>query len=315
MSKRVFIAGHTGMVGRALQRLLSKEKNIETLIHSKRLDYTQETTPTFILENYQPDTVVLCAAKVGGIHANNTQRADFIYENLAIQLNWIRAAHLFKLKKFILLGSSCIYPRDTKQPMPESAILTGPYEPTNQPYAIAKTAGIELCKAYYEQYGHNFYAIMPPNQYGPFDNFKEGESHAVAALLRKVYEVEDGGTLDVWGSGTPKREFMHVDDLAKAILFCLEHVDAKHCENEGFLNAGTGEECSILELTHRLVDISDKTVSIKFDSSKPDGMPRKIMDSSKLHKLGWNASITIKDGLKDTWDWLQNHWDHQDIRK
>jgi GDP-L-fucose synthase len=302
---RVFIAGHTGMVGRALHRALDASPDMTAIIHPERLDYTQQTVPHELLERYQPDAVVLCAAKVGGIHANNTQRADFIEQNLSIQLNWIQAAHQHQLKKFILLGSSCIYPRDTQQPIPESALLTGSCEPTNQPYAIAKIAGIELCNAFHHQYQDNFFAIMPPNQYGPFDNFTVGESHVVAALLRKVYEAADGDTITVWGSGTPLREFMHVDDLAAAIHFCLDKVNAKDCQPHGFFNAGTGDECSIHDLATAIIAVSGKNLSIKFDPTMPDGMPRKLMDSSLLHAQGWQSSIDLHTGLNCTWKWMK----------
>ena len=312
---KVFVAGHTGMVGRAVLRRLHQSSSLEPLQSDERIDYTLPNSAERVLQKYQPDAVVLCAAKVGGIHANNTYRADFIRENLAIQLNWIEAAHKYGLKKFILLGSSCIYPRDALQPMIEESLLTGSYEPTNQPYALAKTAGIELCNAYHHQYGDNFYSLMPPNQYGPYDNFRVGESHVVASLLRKAYEAVDGSVIELWGTGSPKREFMHVDDLADAITFCLKRVDVSDCEPNGFLNVGTREECTIRQLAELIVETSGKRLTLTFDPAMPDGPPRKVMDSTRLKQLGWQHRISLDEGIRSTWRWLEPNWQQPTVRK
>lgn len=311
----VFVAGHTGMVGRAVLRSLHSSPNLEPLQEDQRVDYTTLNAAERVLQKHQPDAVVLCAAKVGGIHANNTRRADFIRDNLAIQLNWIQAAHKYNLNKFILLGSSCIYPREALQPIIEESLLTGPFEPTNRPYALAKTAGIELCNAYNHQYGDNFYSLMPPNQYGPFDNFKVGESHAVASLFRKVHEAKDGGVIELWGTGSPKREFMHVDDLASSIAFCLKTINAQDCEPNGFLNAGTQEECNIRQLAELIIEVSGKRLTLSLDPAMPDGPPRKVMDSSRLNQLGWQHRISLDEGIRSTWRWIETNWDQPTTRK
>ncbi len=311
----VFVAGHTGMVGRAVLRRLHNSPSSQSLQEDQRVDYTTLNAAERMLQKRQPDADVLCAAKVGGIHANNTQRADFIRDNLSIQLNWIEAAHKFGLKKFILLGSSCIYPREALQPIIEESLLTGPFEPTNQPYALAKTAGIELCNAYRHQYGDNFYSLMPPNQYGPFDNFRIGDSHAVASLLRKVYEAKDGDAIELWGTGSPKREFMHVDDLADAIAFCLESVDAGDCDPNGFLNVGTKEECSIRQLAELIIEVSGKRLTLSLDPAMPDGPPRKVMDASRLNQLGWQHRISLNEGVRSVWRWIETNWRQPTTRK
>lgn len=312
--RKVFVAGHNGMVGRAVIRRLQLDDSCAVVLPDERSDYRALHNVVRDIQRAKPDVVVLCAAKVGGIHANNTQRADFIRDNLLIELNWIEAARQFGIEKLILLGSSCIYPRNAPQPMAEESLLTGTFEPTNQPYAIAKVAGIELCDSYHRQHGCNFFALMPPNQYGPFDNFREGESHAVAAFLRRAYEASDTDTAELWGSGSPKREFMHVDNLADAVRFAIENVNATDCTN-GFLNVGTGEECTIRQLWELVVKISGKTIATTYDTSKPDGAPRKLMDSSRINQLGWRHSIQLEDGLQSTWQWMKDNWNDQTVRR
>lgn len=300
---KVFIAGHTGMVGRALHRRLKQSSSVSPLTSARRVDYTDKKEVDSVLQAYSPDAVVVCAAKVGGIQANMNQRADFIYQNLAIQMNWVEAARDCGLKKLILLSSSCVYPRDTAQPMKETQMLTGPFEPTNRPYAMAKAAGAEMCDAYFEQYGCNFYSIVPPNLYGPFDNFRIGESHVVAALIRKIANARYNGTIEVMGTGTPKREVMHVDDAAEAIEFCLKNVNAEHTVN-GIVNAGPGIEVSIKKLAETIASISGKPLSAKLVDG-PDGMPRKVMSSEQLRLMGWaGASTNLRDGLRMTYNWF-----------
>ena len=315
--QRCFVAGHNGMVGRAVIRRLQMEYGYEAVYPRERTDYRAMANVARDLQIAKPDVVVLCAAKVGGISANNTQRADFIRDNLLIQLNWVEAARQFGVRKLILLGSSCIYPRNALQPMIEESLLTGTFEPTNQPYAIAKVAGIELCSSYHRQHGCNFFALMPPNQYGPFDNFREGESHAVASFLRRAYEARGhGDVVQLWGSGSPKRELMHVDDLADAVMFAIERVNATDCvDTGGFLNVGTGEERTIRQLWELIVHISDKAIVTTFDPAKPDGPPRKVMDSSRFKKLGWHHAIQLEEGLRSTWQWMTANWEAPTVRR
>lgn len=314
--KRVLIAGHTGLVGSAvMRRLATQDAGMVPVAPITRIDYRDPVMTQQAVSEIAPDAIVVCAGRVGGIADNIHHPADYVFDNAMIQMNLIKAAHASNVKKLIALGSSCIYPRECEQPMKEGQFLTGAYEPTNRAYAVAKTLGIELCRSYRQQYLNNFYALMPPNLYGPHDNFRPEQSHVVAALLRKVYESKDGDTIEVWGDGTPRREFMHVDDLASAIEFCLLNVDAWHCEPDGFMNAGSNEDMSIAELAQTLIDISGKDVMAVFDSDKPLGMPRKMMDSSKIHSLGWHSEISIRYGLASTMEWMEEHWHENFVRK
>jgi len=301
---RIYIAGHRGMVGSAIIRALTKEgfTNLVTRTSSD-LDLRQQASVLEFFKQEKPDFVFLAAAKVGGIQANNTYRAEFLYDNLMIAVNIIDAAHKHNVKKLLFLGSSCIYPKMAEQPMKESALLTGPLEHTNEPYAIAKIAGIKLCQEYRNQYNCNFISAMPTNLYGPNDNYDLNNSHVLPALIRKFHEakLENKPTVEVWGSGSPKREFLHVDDLAEACLFLMDNYEGLE-----HVNLGSGEEVSILELAQLI----KKTVGYKgelvFDSSKPDGTPRKLMDVSKLKTLGWKYSIDLEPGIKSVYDLYVN---------
>ena len=293
---KVYIAGHRGMVGSAVYRHL-KQKGFSHIIGktSSELDLRNQQAVFDFFAAEKPDYVVLAAAKVGGILANNEYKADFIYDNLAIQNNIIGASHKHKVKKLLFLGSSCIYPKLASQPLKEEYLLTGLLEPTNEPYAIAKIAGIKMCDAYREQYNCNFISVMPTNLYGPNDNYDLHSSHVLPALLRKFHEAKINGeeAVTIWGTGEPKREFLHADDLADACWFLMENFD-----EPGFLNIGVGEDISIKELALLIKDITGYTGEIRHDLSKPDGTPRKLMDVSKLHELGWKARIGLEDGIK-----------------
>lgn len=296
---RIYVAGHRGMVGSAIVRKLRKEGYANILTSgSADLDLRnqQQTHDYFAATNI--DYVFVAAAKVGGIHANNTYRADFLYDNLMIESNIIHAAYLNKVKKLLFLGSSCIYPKLAPQPLKEAYLLTGLLESTNEPYAIAKIAGIKLCDAYRDQYGCNFISAMPTNLYGPNDNYDLNNSHVLPALLRKFHMARENGdkSVEVWGSGTPRREFLHVDDLAEACYFLMLH------NNEpGFVNIGTGEDLSIKELAEMIREIVGFEGEIKFDSSKPDGTPRKLMDVSKIHEMGWHHEILLREGISEVY--------------
>jgi GDP-L-fucose synthase len=293
---KIYIAGHRGMVGSAILRRLQKEGyNNFVLRNSSELDLRNQQAVTDFFANEKPDYVFLAAAKVGGIIANNTYRADFIYENLAVQNNVIHHSYLNGVKKLLFLGSSCIYPKLAPQPLKEEYLLTGPLEHTNEPYAIAKIAGIKMCDAYRDQYGCNFISVMPTNLYGPNDNYDLNNSHVLPGLLRKFHEAREANAneITVWGSGTPRREFLHVDDLADACFFLMQTYD-----QPGLINIGVGEDLSIKELAELIREITGFKGVIKFDTSKPDGTPRKLMDVTKLHNLGWAASISLSDGVK-----------------
>jgi GDP-L-fucose synthase len=297
---KIYIAGHRGMVGSAIYRKLENEgySNIITR-SSKELDLTRQADVEAFFEAEKPDYVFLAAAKVGGIVANNTYRADFIHTNLQIQNNVIHSAYLNKVKKLMFLGSSCIYPKLADQPLKEDYLLTGLLEPTNEPYAIAKIAGIKMCEAYRDQYGCNFISVMPTNLYGPNDNYDLKNSHVLPALIRKFHEAKINASknVEIWGSGSPKREFLHVDDLAEACVFLMNNYDESL-----FLNVGTGEDLSIKELAHLIKDIVGFNGELVFDSSKPDGTPRKLMDVSRLHALGWKHKIELKDGIQRVYE-------------
>ena len=303
---KIYIAGHRGMAGSAIHRKLSKEGFSNFILRtSQELDLRNQTAVNTFFASEKPEYVFLAAAKVGGIVANNTYRADFIYENIMIQSNIIHAAYLHGVKKLMFLGSSCIYPKLATQPLKEDSLLTGLLEPTNQPYAIAKIAGIEMCDAYRAQYGCNFISVMPTNLYGPNDNYDLQKSHVLPALLRKCIEAKNMGAeeLIVWGSGTPKREFMHVDDLASACYFLMQHY-----HQQGLVNIGVGEDVTIKELAELIKEIVGFKGALVFDTSKPDGTPRKLMDVEKLHSLGWNATISLREGIMNVFEEVKNRF-------
>ena len=305
--KRIFVAGHTGMVGSAIVRLLNNI-NCEILtVSSQEIDLKQSSKVDKWFDEHRPDAVFLAAAKVGGILANSSYPADFLIDNLSIQNSVITNAFKYKVKKLMFLGSSCIYPRNAKQPIKESSLLTGILEPTNEAYAIAKIAGIKLCQFYRKQYGVDYVSVMPTNLYGPGDNFHPKNSHVVAALISKFYEAVKLNKEEViiWGTGKPLREFMHVDDLAEGLIFLMEN----YSEYE-HVNIGTGKEISITEFAKIIKNISGWKGKIKFDDSYPDGMPRKVMDINKISKLGWCSKVELKVGLKQAYKWFIDNYDH-----
>ncbi len=302
--KRVYVAGHSGMVGSAIMRRLARE-NCQLLTAPRaELDLLRQDQTDAWFARQRPELVFMAAAKVGGIHANDTQPAEFLHDNLAIATNVIQAAHRSGVAKLLFLGSSCIYPKEAVQPIGEDALLTGPLEPTNQWYAIAKIAGIKLCQAYRRQYGSNFIAAQPTNIYGPSDNFDLLTSHVLPALLRKAHEAKQRGdnSLGVWGSGRPRREFLHVDDLADACVFLMQHYDEAE-----IVNVGTGEDIAIAELARLIGEIAGFKGQLQFDASKPDGTMRKRLDVTKLSGLGWQANIGLKDGIAATYRWYLEH--------
>ncbi|MBS3649439.1 GDP-L-fucose synthase [Pseudaminobacter sp. 19-2017] len=300
-NKRVFVAGHRGMVGSAVVRRLETE-NCEILVVSRdELDLRDQAGVRRWLADRRPDAVVLAAAKVGGILANDTYPANFLYDNLVIETNVIEGAFRSEVEKLIFLGSSCIYPKLAPQPIPEEALLTGELEPTNEWYAIAKIAGLKLCQAYRRQHGVDYISAMPTNLYGPGDNYDLQKSHVVPALLRKAHEAKNAGEkhLTIWGSGKPRREFLHVDDAADAIVHLL-----KSYSGDGHVNVGSGEDISILELATLVASVVGFEGEIRNDPSKPDGTPRKLMDVSRLFKMGWHPKIALPTGLKDAYRWF-----------
>ena len=299
LQAKIYVAGHRGMVGSAIIRLLEARgyNNIVTRT-SAQLDLRNQAQVQAFFAEEKPDYVFLAAAKVGGIHANNVYRGQFIYENLMIQNNVIHEAHVHGVKKLMFLGSSCIYPKMAPQPLKEEYLLTGVLEPTNEPYAIAKIAGIKMCEAYCSQYGSDFISVMPTNLYGPNDNYDLNNSHVLPALLRKFHTavVEGASTVTCWGSGSPMREFLHVDDLAEACLFLMENYS-----DGSLVNIGTGTDVTIKELAELMAEVTGFTGEIVWDSSKPDGTPRKLMDVSKLAGLGWTAKIPLKEGVESVY--------------
>ncbi len=293
---KIYVAGHRGMVGSAIVRQLQAAgyRNVVTRT-SRELDLTQQQQVSDFLADEKPEYIFMAAAKVGGIHANNTYRADFIYQNLMIEANVVHAAWQAGVSRMLFLGSSCIYPRDCPQPIREEYLLTGPLEQTNEPYAIAKIAGVKLCESYNRQYGTSYVSAMPTNLYGPNDNYDLANSHVLPALIRKAHEAKLRGesTYTVWGSGQPMREFLYVDDMANACLFLMEQDTIK----DGLFNVGTGTDVTIRELAETVMDVVGFQGEIVFDASKPDGTPRKLLDVSRLQQLGWTAKISLREGI------------------
>jgi len=312
----VFVAGHRGMAGAAIVRRLQAlgYTNLVTAVRSE-LELTDQAAVRRFFTERKISQVVLAAARVGGIHANNTYPADFLTENLLLEVNVIQAAHQAGVERLLFLGSSCIYPRLAEQPMREEALLTGTLEPTNEPYAIAKIAGIKLCESYNRQHGRDYRSVMPTNLYGPGDNYHAENSHVIPALLRRFHEAVTTQATEVviWGSGTPKREFLHVDDMAAASVHVLElpvEVYRAHTQTMcSHINVGTGIDCTIRELAETVARVTGFTGQLVWDASKPDGAPRKLLEVSRLRQLGWQASITLEDGLRDAYGWYLAHLD------
>jgi GDP-L-fucose synthase len=301
-SSRVFVAGHRGLVGSAIVRKLRTNTGAELLLASRdSLDLRDQAAVDRWFEANRPDEVYLVAGTVGGILANSTRPAEFIYDNLMIHATVVHAAWRTGVKKLLYLGSSCIYPREAAQPMSEEALLTGPLEPTNEPYAVAKIAGIKLCQAYRRQYGCDFISAMPTNLYGPGDNFDLASSHVLPAMIRKFHEAMVAGdsSVTIWGTGSPRREFLHVDDLAEACVFLM-----RNYSGDEHVNVGTGEDLSIRELAETVRDVVAPGMRIELDPSKPDGMPRKLLDVSRIHALGWRHRIGLREGIASTYGWF-----------
>jgi len=305
---KIYIAGHTGMVGSAIHRRLQKEGFSNFVLYTiEERDLTNQQVVKELFEKEKPDYVILAAAKVGGIHANNIYRADFIYQNLMIENNIIHQSYLAGVKKLLFLGSSCIYPKEAPQPLKEEYLLSGCLEYTNEPYAIAKIAGIKLCEAYRDQYGCNFISVMPTNLYGPNDNYDLNNSHVLPALIRKFHEAkkQKAPFVEVWGTGTPMREFLHVEDLADACYFLMMNYNEK-----GIVNIGCGEDISIKDLAILVKEIIGYAGEIRFDSSKPDGTPRKLLDISRIHSLGWKPKIPLREGITRVYQEVSMNWNN-----
>lgn len=324
MSQKIYVAGHNGMVGSAILRRLQARAQageaLELITRSHReLDLLDQAAVREFMQAERPDVVILAAAKVGGIHANNTFPAEFIYQNLMIECNVIHQAFEAGVKKLLQLGSSCIYPRAVAQPMREDALLTGVLEPTNEPYAVAKIAGIKLCESYNRQYGVDYRSVMPTNLYGPGDNFHPENSHVMPALIRRFHEAAQNGTPEVviWGSGTPRREFLHVDDMAEASLFVLELPEDVYAANTqpmlSHINVGSGTDISILELAQMIAKVTGFTGKISTDPTKPDGTMRKLMDVSRLADMGWRTSIDLEAGIAETYAWFLENKDIRNV--
>jgi GDP-L-fucose synthase len=305
--KTVFVAGHRGLVGSAVVRRLEADgfTNIVTATR-EQLDLRDQAAVNYWFRDHRPEYVFLVAGKVGGIMANSTQPADFLYDNLMIHGTVVQAAHELDVEKLLYLGSACVYPRDTAQPIHEDQLLTGPLEPTNEGYALAKISGMKLCESYRRQFGCDFISAMPTNLYGPGDNFDLRGSHVMPALMRKAHEAKVAGvdTIEVWGSGNPTREFLHVDDLADACLFLMDHYD-----EEGHINVGTGVDTSIRELAETVRDVVHPDAELVFDASKPDGMPRRVLDVGRMERLGWTASTSLRQGIESTYAWFLENVD------
>jgi GDP-L-fucose synthase len=302
---RIFVAGHRGLVGSAILLRL-RQGGFDNLLTATRdqLDLRDQAAVNYWFRANRPEYVFLVAGTVGGILANSTRPAEFLYDNMMIHATVVHAAHLFRVRRLLYLGSSCIYPRECSQPMSERDLLTGRLEATNEPYAVAKIAGIKLCEAYRRQYGCDFISAMPTNLYGPRDNFDLQSSHVLPAMIRKFHDAKLAGTNEVviWGTGSPRREFLHVDDLADATVFLMEHYD-----EAGHINVGTGEDLSILELAHLVRDTVHPAAKLVFDTTKPDGTPRKLLDVSRLHQLGWRHRIALRDGIVATYEWFTSN--------
>jgi GDP-L-fucose synthase len=304
-SARVFVAGHRGLVGSALARRLEGNTNVRLFAATRdELDLRDQAAVNYWFKANRPEYVYLVAGTVGGILANSTRPAEFIYDNMLIHATVVHAAHLYGVRKLLYLGSSCIYPREAPQPMREDQLLAGPLEPTNEPYAIAKIAGIKLCEAYRAQYGDHFISAMPTNLYGPNDNFDLTSSHVVPAMIRRFHEAKLAAAREVviWGTGTPRREFLHVDDLADACVFLMEQYD-----EPGHINVGTGEDLSIRELAELVKSVVYPEAEIVHDTTKPDGMPRKLLDVSRLRTMGWRHRINLREGIEATYKWFLEH--------
>jgi GDP-L-fucose synthase len=305
LDSRIYIAGHRGLVGSAMVRALNKEgyENLVVRTHQD-LDLTEQSAVRTFFQDMKPEVVIMAAARVGGIHANNSRPAEFLRDNLLMQDNVIDAAYRSGTGKFVFLGSSCIYPRMAAQPIREDSLLTGPLEPTNEWYAIAKIAGLKMCQAYRREFGFNAIALMPTNLYGPGDNFDLQNSHVLPALIRKFHEAKNRGddSVEIWGTGTPRREFLHVDDLADAVIFLLRNYD-----DENFVNVGWGEDVTIHELAQMIKSAIGYRGGLCFDPSKPDGTPRKLLDVSRLNALGWRPRISLKAGIESTYSWFKEH--------
>lgn len=316
LNQRIFVAGHRGMVGSAIVRQLQAKGYINIIVATHaELDLCSQVAVNNFFKTHQIDQVYLAAAKVGGIHANNEYPADFIYQNLMIEANVIHAAHVNGVQKLMFLGSSCIYPKMAQQPMVESELLTGVLESTNEPYAVAKIAGIKLCESYNRQFGRDYRSVMPTNLYGPHDNYHPENSHVIPALLRRFHEAvkDKAEVVTIWGSGTPMREFLHVDDMAAASIHVMELDDETFKANTqpmlSHINVGTGIDCTIRELAETVAKVTGFTGRLEFDAAKPDGTPRKLMDVSRLADLSWKASISLEDGLRDAYQWYLNNID------
>jgi GDP-L-fucose synthase len=314
--KRIYVAGHRGMVGSAIVRQLRAQGDVELILRTRsELDLTNQASVNAFFKAESIDQVYLAAAKVGGIVGNNTYPADFIYENLMIQSNIINAAHNANIKDLLFLGSSCIYPRLAEQPMAESALLTGTLEPTNEPYAVAKIAGIKLCESYNRQHGRNYRSVMPTNLYGPHDNFHPQNSHVIPALLRRFHEAKLNNDSEViaWGSGKPMREFLYVDDMASASIYVMNLAQDIYDENTepmlSHINVGTGVDCTIRELVETVAKVTGFNGNIVFDSSKPDGAPRKLMNINRLANLGWRYQVGLESGLQGAYQWFLDNQD------
>ena len=312
----IFVAGHRGMVGSALVRRLLAQGGAHILTADRtNLDLLDQAAVRRFFADNRIDQVYLAAAKVGGIHANNTYPAAFIHDNLVIQANVIHAAHQSDVDRLLFLGSSCIYPKLAEQPMREDALLTGVLEPTNEPYAIAKIAGIKMCESYNRQYGRRYRSVMPTNLYGPNDNFHPDNAHVLPALMRRLHEAKEEGrpTVTVWGTGRAMREFLHVDDMARACVFVMDLEDAVYAANTrpdlSHINVGTGHDCTIRDLAEALARVVGYEGRLAFDATKPDGTPRKLMDVSRLRAMGWQPQIGLEDGLRQTYGWYVTHRD------
>jgi GDP-L-fucose synthase len=304
-TSRIFVAGHRGLVGSAIVRALQRQGNHNLVLRTHlELDLTDQSAVRWFFDSERPEAVIMAAARVGGIHANNSRPALFIRDNLLIQDNVIDAAHRSGVQKFLFLGSSCIYPKLAPQPIKEEYLLSGPLEPTNEWYAIAKIAGLKMCQAYRQEFGFNAISLMPTNLYGPGDNFDLMNSHVLPALLRRFHDAKVRGdaSVTVWGTGTPRREFLHVDDLADAILYLLHVYDG-----EPIVNVGCGKDVTIRELAELVLSVVGYKGHLVFDSSKPDGTPRKLLDVSRMTALGWQPKILLKTGIETTYEWFKEH--------